>query len=129
MMHVASTRKQSDAPSTTAHTTEACARGDAALARAFDFLGKRWNAMVLGNLREGPAGFRELSRSMDGISDSVLSDRLSDLAGAGLIVRTVDEGPPLAVSYALTDRGAALIPALTQISLWAQEHLVEDDDA
>lgn len=129
MVGVASTRKPSGASRTRAHTTEACARGDAALARAFDFLGKRWNAMVLGNLSEGPAGFRELSRSMDGISDSVLSDRLSDLALAGLIVRTVDEGPPLAVSYALTDRGAALIPALTQISLWAQEHLVEDDDA
>ena len=117
----------SGAGTSQAHTTEACARGDAALARAFDFLGKRWNAMVLGNLRDGPAGFRELSRAMGGISDSVLSDRLSDLANAGLIVRTVEEGPPLAVSYALTDRGAALIPALTQISLWAQEHLVDDD--
>jgi DNA-binding HxlR family transcriptional regulator len=110
---------------TRTHSADACARGDAALARAFDFLGKRWNAVVLGNLSEGPAGFRELSRSIGGISDSVLSDRLSDLAGAGLIVRTVDEGPPLAVSYALTDRGKALIPALAQISLWAQEHLVE----
>ena len=117
----------SEAGTAQAHTTEACARGDAALARAFDFLGKRWNAMVLGNLRDGPAGFRELSRVMGGISDSVLSDRLSDLANAGLIVRTVEEGPPLAVSYALTDRGAALIPALTQISLWAQEHLVDDE--
>jgi DNA-binding HxlR family transcriptional regulator len=106
--------------------TEACARGDAALARAFDFLGKRWNGVVLGNLREGPAGFRELSRAIGGISDSVLSDRLSDLAKAGLIARTVDEGPPLAVSYALTDRGNALIPALEQISLWAQEHLPDD---
>jgi DNA-binding HxlR family transcriptional regulator len=106
--------------------TEACARGDAALARAFDFLGKRWNGVVLGNLREGPAGFRELSRAIGGISDSVLSDRLSDLARAGLIARTVDEGPPLAVSYALTDRGNALIPALEQISLWAQEHLPDD---
>ena len=77
-------------------------------------------------LREGPAGFRELSRTIGGISDSVLSDRLSDLAEAGLIARTVDEGPPLAVSYALTDRGNALIPALEQISLWAQEHLVDD---
>jgi DNA-binding HxlR family transcriptional regulator len=133
---MATTRKQSEpnrgrartAGAPSAHTTEACARSDAALARAFEFLGKRWNAMVLGNLRDGPAGFRELSRAMGGISDSVLSDRLSDLARAGLIVRTVDEGPPLAVSYALTDRGAALIPALTQISLWAQEHLVEHDD-
>jgi len=106
---------------------ETCVRGDAALARAFVFLGKRWNAMVLGNLSAGPAGFRELSRAIGGISDSVLSDRLSDLAGAGFIVRTVDEGPPLAVSYALTDRGAALMPALEQISLWAQEHLVQDE--
>jgi DNA-binding HxlR family transcriptional regulator len=38
----------------------------------------------------------------------------------------IDEGPPLAVSYALTDRGTALLPALQQITLWAQEHLVED---
>ncbi len=106
--------------------SDACTRSDAALARAFEFLGKRWNGVVLGSLRESPAGFRELSRSIGGISDSVLSDRLSDLARAGLIARTVDEGPPLAVSYALTDRGNALIPALAQISLWAQEHLPED---
>jgi DNA-binding HxlR family transcriptional regulator len=108
-------------------TSEACLRGDAALARAFVFLGKRWNAVVLGNLQQGPAGFRELSRAIGGISDSVLSDRLSALAGAGLIARTVEEGPPVSVSYALTDRGEALIPALERISLWAQEHLLEDE--
>jgi DNA-binding HxlR family transcriptional regulator len=119
---MAATRKTSADP---AH--QACARGDAALARAFVFLGKRWNGVVLGNLRDSPAGFRELSRAIGGISDSVLSDRLSDLAEAGLIARTVDEGPPLAVSYALTDRGKALMPALEQISLWAQEHLVEQE--
>jgi DNA-binding HxlR family transcriptional regulator len=105
----------------------ACDRGTAALGRAFEFLGKRWNGVLLGTLRNGPAGFRELSRAVDGISDSVLSDRLADLAAAGLITRTVDEGPPLAVSYALTDRGKALLPALAQITLWAQEHLVEDE--
>jgi DNA-binding HxlR family transcriptional regulator len=110
-----------------AAAADACARGDAALARAFEFLGKRWNGVVLGNLSEGPAGFRELSRAIDGISDSVLSDRLSDLAEAGLIHRAVSEGPPLSVSYSLTDRGQALIPALRQISLWAQEHLVQDE--
>ena len=107
--------------------SEACDRGTAALGRAFEFLGKRWNGVLLGTLRNGPAGFRELSRAIDGISDSVLSDRLSDLAAAGLITRTVDEGPPLAVSYALTDRGKALLPALAQITLWAQEHLVQDE--
>ena len=95
------------------------------LARAFRFLGKRWNAVVLGHLSAGPAGFREHPRGIDGISDSVLSDRLTDLAKGGLITRTVDEGPPLAVSYELTERGRALMPALEQIALWAEENLPE----
>jgi DNA-binding HxlR family transcriptional regulator len=102
-----------------------CVPAADALARAFTFLGKRWNAVVLGSLSTGPAGFRELARSIDGISDSMLSDRLSDLTAAGLITRTVDEGPPVAVSYALTDRGRALMPALEQIAHWAKEHLPE----
>jgi DNA-binding HxlR family transcriptional regulator len=96
------------------------------LARAFRFLGKRWNAVVLGHLSAGPAGFRELSRAIDGISDSVLSDRLAELAGAGLIARKVDEGPPVAVSYELTERGRALMPALEQIALWARDNLPAD---
>ena len=106
---------------------EQCVPAAAALAHAFRFLGKRWNAVVLGTLSTGPAGFRELSRAIDGISDSMLSDRLSDLTTAGLIARTVDAGPPVAVSYALTERGRALMPALEQIAIWAQEHLPPAD--
>jgi DNA-binding HxlR family transcriptional regulator len=121
---MAETQAQGEAPTS---ATDACERGDAALARAFVFLGKRWNGVVLGSLRDGPAGFRELSRATGGISDSVLSARLADLAGAGLIARSVNDGPPVTVSYALTDRGKALLPALEQISIWAQEHLPLDD--
>jgi DNA-binding HxlR family transcriptional regulator len=104
---------------------DACVPSAEALARAFRFLGKRWNAIVLGHLSAGPAGFRELARAIDGISDSVLSDRLADLAAGGLITRAVSEGPPLAVSYALTDRGRALMPALDQIANWARDNLAE----
>jgi DNA-binding HxlR family transcriptional regulator len=102
---------------------DTCQRGDAALARGFALLGKRWNGLVLGSLRAGPAGFRELSRAIGRVSDSVLSDRLAGLVGAGLVTRTVSEGPPVAVTYELTASGRALVPALEQISLWAQEHL------
>jgi DNA-binding HxlR family transcriptional regulator len=111
------------APEHVAVDAEQCSRGDAALARAFQFLGKRWNAAVLGSLSAGPAGFRELSRSIEGISDSMLSNRLVSLTEAGLITRTVDAGPPVSVAYALTDRGHALMPALAQISQWAEQHL------
>ena len=102
---------------------EACVRADAALVRAFDVLGKRWTGVVLGTLSGGPAGFRALSRAVEGISDSMLSDRLSALCNAGLVTRTVDEGPPISVAYELTDAGRALLPALEQIRRWAEEHL------
>ena len=79
--------------------------------------------MVLGTLRGGPAGFRALSRAVDGISDSMLSERLGELSKEGLVSRTVSEGPPLSVTYGLTEAGRALLPALEQISRWAKEHL------
>ncbi|MCZ2821329.1 MULTISPECIES: winged helix-turn-helix transcriptional regulator [unclassified Modestobacter] len=102
------------------HTPEAC---DDALARAFGFLGKRWNGLIIGVLAGGPATFTGLRRAVGGISDSVLSDRLTELAAAGLVQRTVDDGPPVAVSYQLTDAGRSLTPVLEQLTTWARESL------
>lgn len=96
---------------------------DAALARAFSFLGKRWNGVILGVLTAGPRTFGQLRRAVAGISDSVLSDRLSELAGVGLVARAVDEGPPIAVTYSLTEAGAGLSPALHELASWAEENL------
>jgi DNA-binding HxlR family transcriptional regulator len=102
---------------------EECVRADAALVRAFELLGKRWTAIVLGTLSGGPAGFRVLARAIDGISDSMLSDRLAELCDAGLVDRVVAEGPPVAVTYELTVAGRALLPALERITDWAKKHL------
>lgn len=96
---------------------------DAALTRAFGFLGKRWNGVILGTLTLGPAGFSELKRAVAGISDSVLSERLTELGGAGLVQRAVDEGPPIAVEYRLTAAGLALLPALGELMIWANANL------
>jgi len=102
------------------HTPAAC---DGALVRAFGFLGKRWNGLIIGVLAGGPTTFTGLRRAVDGISDSVLSDRLTELALAGLVQRTVDDGPPVAVSYQLTDAGSSLKPVLDQLATWARESL------
>lgn len=102
---------------------EDCVRGDAALTRAFSILGTRWTGLLLGQLGYGAAGYRELSRAIGRVSDSVLSERLTTLVEAGLVSRTVLEGPPVAVNYALTPAGRALMPILGQISTWAEEHL------
>ena len=102
---------------------EDCVAAEASLVRAFDLLGKRWTGVLLGTLRSGAVGFRALSRAVPGISDSVLSDRLVELSAAGLVDRTVEEGPPVSVRYALTASGRALLPALDQIGRWAERHL------
>src|ERR1700760_644713 len=102
------------------HEPRAC---DSALTRAFGFLGKRWNGVLLGALVQGPAGFAELKRAVAGISDSVLSERLGELAGAGLVQRTVEDGPPVAVTYRATPAGLALVPALNALTSWAEVNL------
>ena len=104
-------------------SAEECEPAAEHLARAFGFLGKRWTAVILGHLSHGPTGFRDLSRGTGGISDSVLSERLADLAAGGLITRTVCDGPPVTVTYELTGRGRALMPALDQIARWARDNL------
>jgi DNA-binding HxlR family transcriptional regulator len=106
--------------------TEGCAQSDASLVRAFELLGRRWTGVILGTLSDRPASFRELARAVPGISDSMLSSRLVALAKAGLLARIVEEGPPVSVGYQLTDAGRALLPALEQISRWADEYLPAD---
>ena len=59
-------------------------------------LGKRWTGLVLAALMNGPGHFAQLRRAVPGISERMLSDRLTELAALGLVVRTVEEGPPAA---------------------------------
>lgn len=96
---------------------------DEALTRAFGFLGKRWNGVLLGTLGAGTSGFSDLKRAVSGISDTMLSQRLCELARAGLVQRTVDVAPPITVSYTLTPAGLALVPVLQELTLWAQANL------
>jgi DNA-binding HxlR family transcriptional regulator len=107
---------------TTSEIDQQHALCDAALVRVFAVLGKRWNGLILGSLSGGPESFSSLSRIVRGISDSVLSERLSALAEAGLVVRTVCPGPPVAVIYELTTKGRALMPGLTELTRWAEQY-------
>ncbi|TWE10227.1 HxlR family transcriptional regulator [Rudaeicoccus suwonensis] len=109
-------------PTPERHDTRTC---NAALTRAFQFLGKRWTGVLLASLTDGPASFTELKRAVVGISDSVLSDRLSDLTQTGLAQRVVHEGPPVTIVYSLTTAGEALLPAMKELGDWASVNLPE----
>jgi DNA-binding HxlR family transcriptional regulator len=112
------------------HTASACgaaSRCDAGVKRAFDFLGKRWNGVILGTLSEGPVGFSDLRRAVGSITDSVLSDRLSELVRAGLVQRSVTDTRPPGVSYALSSSGRELLPILELLGTWAVKNLSSGD--
>jgi len=97
-----------------------------ALTSVFALLGKRWSGLIIGTLLAGPARFSEISRLVPGVTERMLSGRLSELVRAGLVAREVIEGPPLAVRYRLTPRGEALRPALAELERWATKYLVGD---
>src|SRR6516165_4889711 len=61
------------------------------LMAALDLLGRRWSLRMLWELRHGPLGARPLRERCDGMSPSVLYERLGELTSAGLIVQRDDQ--------------------------------------
>ncbi len=83
------------------------------LMAAMDLLGRRWALRILWELRDGPTGARALRARCDGMSSSVLYDRLRELGASGLIARTAGD------EYVLSEVGAALGSALQPLDAWA----------
>ncbi|MEU0099355.1 helix-turn-helix domain-containing protein [Streptomyces sp. NPDC006267] len=108
------------------HSEQACRRVDVGISRVFELFGKRWTGPIVSVLLQRPVHFAELRRAIPGISERMLSDRLAELGAAGLVLREVDEGPPLRVAYRLTEAGAAMEPALKELGRWADTYLAPD---
>lgn len=79
-----------------------------------DLLGRRWVLRILYELRGGPLKFRVLQDRCEGMSPSVLSQRLKEMAEAGLVEVAVDG------AYRLTGGGQELREALRPVVDWAQ---------
>lgn len=100
-----------------------CRQVDDGMTRVFELFGKRWTGLIVAALTGQRAYFAELRRAIPGISERMLSDRLTELGAVGLVVREVDAGPPLRVAYRLTAAGRALEPALKELGSWAETYL------
>lgn len=90
---------------------------------AIQILGKRWTGLLLDALMSGPKRFCELTSSVDGLSDRVLSDRLRELEAEGIVQRIVYPNIPVRVEYQLTEKGRALEPVVKEIHHWAEQWL------
>lgn len=87
--------------------------------QVFSLLGKRWMGLLVDLLLQRPARFSELAAAVPQLSRRVLTERLTELQEAGLVEREVGSGPPVSVTYRLTERGARLGPAMDALRIWA----------
>lgn len=85
----------------------------------FGLLGKRWTGLLIDLLLQRPARFNELHAALPALSKRMLSERLTELQSIGVVEREVDPGPPITATYRLTERGAALRPAMDALRVWA----------
>lgn len=85
-------------------------------------IGSKWKLLILRNLMARPWRFNELKKSLDGISQKVLTDALRSMEADGLVIRTVYAEVPPRVEYALSDVGETLRPVLRSMEAWGLEY-------
>jgi DNA-binding HxlR family transcriptional regulator/putative sterol carrier protein len=89
-----------------------------AAAHALDLVGERWALLVVRELLLGPKRFTDLRVGMPGASPNVLSRRLRELEGAGVVRRRKLPPPAASRVYELTDWGMALEPVIIGLGRW-----------
>jgi len=91
---------------------------------AIELVAHKWTIPIVFALHEGkgPTRFRQLQRTVAPITQKELTKRLRDLERSGLVHRRVFAEVPPRVEYRLTPLGTTLIPALTGLQEWAEQH-------
>src|SRR5438046_2386206 len=82
-------------------------------------VGDKWSVQVVALIGDGPRRFNELRKSIEGISQRMLTLTLRNLERDGLVTRTVFPEIPPRVEYELTASGSALGKAVCAVWEWA----------
>ena len=86
-------------------------------------LGTKWTLLIIRDLMDGCRRFGQLQKSIQGISPRTLSQRLTALEEAGLVVRRAYAEIPPRVEYTLTEKGRALKPLLEAMREYGERWL------
>ncbi|MFG1716218.1 winged helix-turn-helix transcriptional regulator [Micromonospora sp. NPDC049203] len=102
-----------------------------------DRIADKWVTLVLAALRSDgshrfgadcageprPMRYSELSRTLAGVSQKMLTQTLRNLERDGLVTRTVEPTVPVTVTYELTALGLSLHETIRGLKLWAETHM------
>ena len=92
------------------------------VATTVQLIGNKWKLLILRNLRMRPWRFNELQKSLEGISQKVLTDSLRSMEEDGIITRTVYPEVPPRVEYALSALGESMRPIMDAMEAWGNNY-------
>ena len=95
---------------------------DCPVATTVQLIGNKWKLLILRNLLVRPWRFNELQKSLEGISQKVLTESLRSMESDGIVIRTVYAEVPPRVEYSLSDLGETLRPILDAMQAWGTEY-------
>ena len=82
------------------------------VATTISLVGNKWKLLIIRNLTKRTWRFNELQKSLNGISQKVLTTSLRELADDGIIYRKDYHTNPPRVEYGMSDLGKELINVL-----------------
>ena len=86
----------------------------------------KWKVLILRDLLTGAKRFGQLKKSLDGVSQKVLTAQLRQMEQNGLLTRTAYPEAPPRVEYALTELGYSLKPVLDAMADWGAAYKAQN---
>lgn len=93
------------------------------IASALDIVGDKWSLVIIRSMVVGATSYSDLLSTPEKISTNILAERLRRLEDAGLIMQAQPRQGSIRGAYALTAKGAALIPALQELARWGETQI------
>lgn len=97
--------------------TEPCA-----IEKGMRLIGGKWTGSIIYHLKDEPVRFNDLCRMLGGATKKMIDQRLKELEARNMVIRTVIDERPIAVTYQLTDFGRTALDILEDLRIWSEKH-------
>jgi DNA-binding HxlR family transcriptional regulator len=85
-------------------------------------IGGKWKLPIINSLCNGNKRFRDIERSIPGITTRMLSRELKEMEANQLLIRTVIPDMPVLVEYTVTDYCHSFGKIILEMIIWGKEH-------
>lgn len=86
------------------------------------FIGGKWRIPIMNSLCNGNRRFREIERSIPGITTRMLSRELKDMEMNKLVKRTVYTDIPVLIEYEPTEYCKTFDNIISEMITWGKDH-------